>query len=141
MRNVAAIVLSPLAIVPVLTVLFGPWTMTHGGISSLVGIVWPALAVAYPLVILFGVPMHLALVRARCTRWRDYAIAGALLGSVPVMGYVLVAMAFEARFVASAMGPALLRNLEWGAIGVLVFGVCTVAVALAYRAIALASPS
>jgi hypothetical protein len=141
MRTLSAIAIAPLAVIPVLIVLFGPWTMSNGGVRSLLGIVGPALVVAYPLVMLFGVPMHLALVRARRTRRRDYAIAGALLGSVPVIGYVLVAMAFEARFVPSAMGPALLRNLEWGAIGVLVFGVSTVAIALAFRAIAPASPS
>jgi hypothetical protein len=136
MRTLAAIAIAPLAVVPILIVLFGPWAISNGGMRSLAGIIGPALVVAYPLVIIFGVPMHLALVRARCTRARDYAVAGALLGSVPVIGYVLVAMAFEARFVLSAMGSALLRNLEWGAIGVLVFGLCSLAIALTFRAIA-----
>ncbi|HWI18062.1 MAG TPA: hypothetical protein VNT81_09960 [Vicinamibacterales bacterium] len=137
MRNAAAIAIAPLAIIPVLAALFGPWAVSNGGLRSLLGIIGPALVVAYPMVILFGVPMHLALVRARCTRWRDYAIAGALLGTVPIIGYVLVAVAFEAQFALSAMGAALVRNLEWGAIGVLVFGLCTTAVALAYRRVAL----
>ena len=137
MRNAAAIAIAPLAVIPVLAALFGPWTVAHGGLRSLLGIIGPALVVAYPMVILFGLPMHLALVRARCTRGRDYAIAGALLGTVPVIAYVLVAVAFEARFALSGMGPALLRNLEWGAIGVLVFGLCTAAVALTYRRVAL----
>jgi hypothetical protein len=141
MRTLAAIAIAPLALVPVLILLFGPWTMANGGVRSLLGIIGPALVVAYPLVILVGLPMHLALVRARRVRRRDYAIAGALLGAVPVIGYVLVAVAFEAKFAIAAMGPALLRNLEWGGIGVLVFGLCTMAVALAFRAIAPASPS
>lgn len=141
MRTLAAIVLAPLAVIPVLLLIFGPWAMSNGGVRSLAGIVGPALALAYPVLILVGLPVHLALVRARCTRARDYAVAGALLGAVPVMGYVLVAVAFEARFVLSAMGAALLRNLEWGAIGVLVFGVCGTAIALAYRATVLAFPS
>jgi hypothetical protein len=141
MRTFAAVAAAPLAVIPVLIVLFGPWAIANGGVRSLLGIVGPALVVAYPLVILFGLPMHLALVRARCTRARDYAIAGALLGSVPVMGYVLVAVAVEAKFALSAISAALLRNLQWGAIGVVVFGACAVAIALAFRAIARVSPS
>ena len=78
--------------------------------------------------------MHLALVRQRCTRWRDYALAGALLGAVPVLGYVLVAVAFEAKFVMAAMPRAAARNFEWGAIGVVVFGACSAAVATARSA-------
>jgi len=134
MRPLAAIVLAPLAVVPVLAVLFGPWAASHGGIRSLAGILVPAVAVTYPMVILFGLPMHLALVRQRCTRRRDYAIAGVLLGAVPVAGYVLVAVAFEAKFAIAAMGPAFARNAEWGAIGVVVFGLCSAAVALVFRA-------
>lgn len=130
----AAIAIAPLSIVPVLALLFGPWAFSHGGASSLTGILWPALVVAYALVILFGLPMHLALVRAQRTRPRDYAIAGTLLGSVPVVGYVMVAVAFERN---TAWGAALFRNLEWGAIGVVVFGLCAVAIALSFRAIAI----
>ena len=141
MRTLAAIAIAPLAVIPILLLLFGPWAFSNGGLRTFTGIVGPALVVAYPLVILFGVPMHLALVRARYTRSRDYAIAGALLGGVPIIGYVLVAMAFEARFAPSAMGAALWRNLEWGAIGVLVFGLCGTAIAVAYRATDLAFPS
>ena len=70
-------------------------------------------------------------------RRRDYAITGALLGAVPVAGYVLVAVAFEAKFALAAMGPALARNATWGAIGVVVFGLCSAAVAIAFRAIAI----
>ena len=135
MRTLAAIAIAPLAVVPVLTVLFGPWAATSGGMRSLAGIVLPAVVVAYPMVILFGLPMHLALVRQRCTRRRDYAIAGVLLGAVPVAGYVMVAVAFEAKFAIAAIGPAFIRNAEWGAIGVVVFGVCSAAVALAFRAL------
>ena len=89
------------------------------------------------MVILFGLPMHFALVRQRCTRRRDYAMAGVLLGAVPVIGYVLVAVVFEAKFAIAAIGPAVVRNLEWGAIGVVVFGLCSAAVAIAFRAIAI----
>ncbi len=134
-RTLAAIAIAPLAIVPVLIVLFGPWALAHDGTRSLTGILTPAVIVAYPMVILFGLPMHLALVRSGCTRRRDYAIGGALLGAVPVAGYVLVAVAFEAKFAIAAMGPALIRNAEWGAIGVVVFGLCSVAIAIAFRAI------
>lgn len=141
MRPLAAIAIAPIAVIPILVIVFGPWAFSNGGMRSLVGIVGPALILAYALVVLFGVPMHLALVRARCTRIRDYAIAGALLGSVPIIGYVIVAVAFEAKFVPPAMSAALLRNLEWGAIGVLVFGLCGTAIAIAFRATALASPS
>jgi hypothetical protein len=136
-RTLAAVAVAPLAVVPVLLVLFGPWAVAHGGARSLWGIVLPAVTVAYPMVILFGLPMHLALVRQRRTRLRDYALTGVLLGAVPVAGYVLVAVAFEAKFAISAMAPALMRNAEWGAIGVLVFGACSAAVAIAFRAIAL----
>ena len=135
MRTLAAIAIAPLAVVPVLTVLFGPWAATSGGMRSLAGILLPAVVVAYPMVILFGLPMHLALVRQRCTRRRDYAIAGVLLGAVPVAGYVMVAVTFEAKFAIAAIGPAFIRNAEWGAIGVVVFGVCSAAVALAFRAL------
>jgi hypothetical protein len=135
-RTFAAIAIAPLAVIPVLTLLFGPWVIAHGGWRSLSGILTPALVVSYPLIVLVGLPMHLALVRQRCTRVRDYALAGALLGAVPVIGYVIVAIAFEAQFVLSAMPRATARNLEWGAIGVAVFGACSVAVAVAFRAIA-----
>lgn len=137
MRTVTAVAVAPLAVVPVLGVLFGPWAIANGGLRTWLGIAAPALLVTYPLVLLFGLPMHVALVRACCTRARDYAIAGALLGAVPVIGYVLVAVAFEAKFALPAMGRALARNVEWGAIGVAVFGLCTIAVALTFRAIAL----
>jgi hypothetical protein len=135
MRTLAAIAIAPLAVIPVLVVLFGPWAIAHGGTRSLTGVVVPAMVVAYPMVVLFGLPMHLALVRAGCTRPRDYAITGVLLGAVPVAGYVVVAVAFEAKFAIVAMGPAFVRNAEWGAIGVMVFGLCSAAVAIAFRAI------
>jgi hypothetical protein len=140
-RTLAAIAIAPLAVVPVLAVLFGPWAMAHGGTRSLAGILTPAVVVAYPMVVLFGLPMHLALVRQRCTRRRDYAIAGLLLGAVPVAGYVIVAVAFEAKFAIAAMGPAFIRNAEWGSIGVVVFGLCSATVALAFRALAFPSGS
>ena len=135
MRTLAAIALAPLAVIPVLAALFGPWAFFNGGSRTLLGIVGPAVVVAYPLVLLFGVPMHLALVRAGRTRARDYALTGALMGAVPVIGYVLVAVAFEAKFIMPAMSAAMMRNLEWGAIGVLVFGLCGTATAIAFRAI------
>jgi len=50
---------------------------------------------------------------------------------------VVVAVAFEAKFAIAAMGPAFLRNAEWGAIGVMVFGLCSAAIAIAFRAIAI----
>jgi hypothetical protein len=137
MRMLAAIAIAPLAVIPVLVVLFGPWAIAHGGTRSLSGIVVPAMIVAYPMLLLFGLPMHLALVRAGYTRPRDYAITGVLLGAVPVAGYVVVAVAFEAKFAIAAMGPAFVRNAEWGAIGVVVFGLCSAAVAIAFRAIVL----
>ena len=83
-----------------------------------------------------GLPMHFALVRQSCTRPRDYALAAVLLGTVPVLGYVMVAVAFEAKFAIAALPRAAARNLEWGAIGVVVFGLCSVAVGMTFRAIA-----
>jgi len=139
MRTVAAIVVAPLAVIPTLSVLFGPWALAHGGARSLFGILMPAVIVAYPLLILFGLPMHLALTREGYTRARHYAVAGALLGAIPVIGYVIVAVMFEAKFALAAMPMAAARNFEWGAIGVLVFGLCSTAVALTFRATA--SPS
>ena len=143
MRVLAAIAIAPLAVLPILTLMFGPWAMVHGGWRSLLGILEPAIVVAYALVLVVGLPMHLALVRQRCTRARDYALAGALLGSVPVLGYVIVAVVFEAKFVIAALPRAAARNLEWGAIGVVVFGVCSAAVGLTFRTVAqvTASPS
>lgn len=140
-RTLAALALAPLAVIPVLVVLFGPWVILHGGWRSLIGILEPALVVAYPLTILIGLPMHLALVQQRCSRARDYAIAGALLGAVPVVGYVIVAVVFEAKFVFAAMPRAVARNIEWGLIGTAVFGACSAAVATAFRAVARAFPS
>jgi len=95
--------------------------------------------VAYPATIFFGLPMHLALVRQHCTRWRDYALTGMLLGAVPVAGYVLVAVMFDAKFEIAAMGSTFAKNATWGTIGVMVFGLCSAAVAIAFRATA--SPS
>ena len=140
-RTLAAIAIAPLAVVPVLAVLFGPWALANGGTRSLIGIVGPALVVAYPATILFGFPMHLALVRQHCTRWRDYALTGMLLGAVPVAGYVLVAVMFDAKFEIAAMSSTLVKNATWGAIGVLVFGLCSAAVAIAFRATAFPSGS
>jgi hypothetical protein len=137
MRTLAAIAIAPLAAVPVLALLFGPWAIAHGGSRSITGIILPALVVAYPMLILFGVPMHLALVQQRVTGMRAYAIAGILLGAVPVIGYYFVAVAFEARFLPAAIPAAAVRNLEWGAIGVGVFGLCSAAIATAFRAIAI----
>ena len=137
MRTLAAIAIAPLAAVPVLALLFGPWAIAHGGSRSITGIILPALVVAYPMVILFGVPMHLVLVQQRVTGARAYAIAGILLGAVPVIGYYVVAVAFEARFLPAAIPAAAIRNLEWGAIGVSVFGLCSAAIATAFRAIAI----
>ena len=142
MRVLAAIAIAPLAVLPVLTLMFGPWAMAHGGWRSLLGILGPAIVVAYPLMLLVGLPMHLALVRQRCTRLRDYALAGLLLGAVPVIGYVLVAVVFEAQFaIAGAFQRAAARNIEWGAIGVAVFGACSARWRLAFRAVVRASPS
>jgi len=140
-RTLAAIALAPLAVIPVVVLLFGPWALAHGGRTSLFGIVLPALAIGYPLTLLFGLPMHLALVQQRVTRLRDYALAGALLGAVPVIGYVIVAIVFEARFTLAAIPRATARNIEWGAIGVVVFGTCSTAVAVAFRSIVRAFPS
>jgi len=133
MRTLTATAIAPLAVVPVLTVLFGPWTIAHGGVRSWLGIVEPALVVAYTLLVLAGLPVHWALTSQRRTRLRDYAIAGALLGAVPVIGYVIVAVAFEARFTVGGLTRALARNLEWGAIGVVVFGICATAIAVTFR--------
>lgn len=136
-RTLAALVIAPLAVVPVLAILFGPWALANGGTRSLMGILGPALVLAYPATILFGLPMHLALVSQRCTRWRDYAVVGVLLGAVPVIGYVLVAVMFDAKFDIAAIGSTLAKNATWGAIGVLVFGLCSAAVATTFRAIAI----
>lgn len=137
MTTLAAIAIAPLAAVPVLTLLFGPWALAHGGTRLSTGIILPALVVAYPMVILFGVPMHMALVHQHVTRRRDYAIVGILLGAVPVIGYYIVAVVFEARFLPAAIPAAAVRNLEWGAIGVVVFGLCSAAIAIAFRTIAI----
>ena len=134
-RVLAAIAIAPLAVIPVLIALFAPWAFAHGGTRSLTGIIVPGIVVAYATAVLFGLPMHLALARAGFTRRRDYAITGVLLGAVPVAGYVVVAVAFEAKFAIAAMGPAFVRNAEWGALGVVVFGLCSAAVALSFRAI------
>ena len=141
MRVLAAIAIAPLAVLPVLTLMFGPWAVAHGGWRSLLGILGPAIVVAYPVTILIGLPIHLALVRQRCTRVRDYALAGLLLGAVPVIGYAIVAMVVEAQFAPSGIQRAAERNLEWGAIGVAVFGVCSAAVAMTFRAVVRTSPS
>ena len=136
MRTLAAILIAPLAVVPVLVVLFGPGVLFRagGGARTMLGIVAPAVVAAYPMLILFGLPMHFALVKQGFTRRRDYAVTGLLLGVVPVIGYVIVAVAFEAKFAIAAMGPAFARNAEWGITGVVVFGLCSAAVALLFRA-------
>jgi hypothetical protein len=138
MRTLVAIAVSPLAVVPVLVLLFGPWAIARWDLGSLKGVVVPAVIVAYPMVILFGLPMHVALVGQRATAVRHYALAGALLGAVPVIGYCMVAIVFEAKFDVARLGTATVRNAEWGAIGVGVFGACSTAVAIAFRRIALA---
>ena len=54
-------------------------------LGLLLGILGPAIVVAWALVLVVGLPMHLALVRQRRTRARDYALAGSLLGAVPAL--------------------------------------------------------
>ena len=49
MRTLAAVAIAPLAVVPVLTVLFGPWTIAHGGARSYLGIVGPARSACWCL--------------------------------------------------------------------------------------------
>jgi hypothetical protein len=137
MRTLAAAIIAPLAVIPILLILFGPWALDHGGARSMIGIVTPAVIVAYPLLIMFGLPMHLALDRQGYRRARDYGVAGALLGAIPVIGYVVVAVMFEAKFAVSAMPAAAIRNLEWGSIGVVVFGLCGTAIGLTFRAFAI----
>src|ERR1051325_10301428 len=110
MRTLAAIAIAPLTVVPVLTVLFGPWAIAHGGAPSYLGIVGPALFVSYVMVLIAGLPMHWALTWQHRTRVRDYAIAGALLGAVPVIGYVIVAVAFAAKFAVSGLPRASARR-------------------------------
>ena len=134
-RLLAASALAPLAVVPILALIFGPWAVAHGGQAALRGIVVPAVVVSYVLTLLVGLPMHLTLVRQGFVRFRDYAVAGLLLGAVPVFGYVIVAVAFEAKFDLALLPRATVRNLEWGAIGVAVFGICSGAVAITFRAI------
>jgi hypothetical protein len=136
MRTVAAILVAPLAVIPILLLLFGPWAMAHGGARTLSGILEPALIVAYPLVILCGLPMHLALAQQRLTQPRHYALAGALLGAVPVIAYLIVAVVFEAKFSLARIPMALARNVEWGTIGAAVFGLCGSAIALTFRLLA-----
>ena len=58
-------------------------------------------------------------------------------GAVPVIGYYIVAVVFEAKFAPAAIPAAAVRNLEWGAIGVGVFGLCSAAIAMAFRTIAI----
>ena len=81
--------------------------------------------------------MHFALVQQRVTGARAYATAGILLGAVPVIGYYIVAVVFEAKFRPAAIPAAAIRNFEWGAIGVVVFGLCSAAIATLFRAIAI----
>jgi hypothetical protein len=138
MRTLVAIAVSPLAVIPVLLVLFGPWAIARWDLRSLIGVLVPAVIIAYPLVVLFGLPMHFALVRQRATAFRHYVLVGALLGAVPVIGYCIVAIVFEAKFDVARLATAMLRNAEWGAIGVVVFGSCSAAVAIAFRTIAVA---
>ena len=49
----------------------------------------------------------------------------------------MVAVAFDANFEVVKLWPTLAQNATWGAIGVVVFGVCSAAVAIAFRAIAI----
>lgn len=135
-RLLAATACAPLAVVPILTLMFGPWAIAHGGSTSLLGIIIPALVVTYLLTLLVGLPTHLTLMRQGLGQFRHYATAGLLLGAVPVIGYAIVAIVFEAKFDPALLPRATVRNLEWGAIGVAVFGASSMAVALAFRAIA-----
>ena len=139
MRTVAAALVAPLAVIPVLLVLFGPWALAHGGARTLSGILEPAVLLAYPLLILFGLPLHFALAQQRLTRPRHYAVAGLLAGALPMIGYLIVAVLFEAKFALAGIPMALARNIEWGVIGALVFGLCSSAVAVAFRATAFPS--
>lgn len=134
-RLLTAFLVAPFAVVPVLAVLFLPWALSRGGAGGLLGILLPAVIAAYPLLLIFGLPIHALLARQHWTRRRDYAVAGAVLGAGPVIGYCLIAMAFEANFSAAQAWRAVLRNAEWGAIGAVVFGSCATAVAITFHAI------
>jgi hypothetical protein len=101
-------------------------------VSTLASLVLPALAVTYPAMVLFGLPIHFALARQGYRRLSHYLVAGGLTGTVPVIGYCVVAIVFEAKFAVAGLWSATLRNAAWGGIGVVVFGAATAAVAAAF---------
>lgn len=139
-RLLAGVLVAPLASAPVIALIFWRWASTHGGPTAFFPIVLQTLAVTYPAMVLFGLPIHLALARQRYRRWSHYAMAGALTGSVPVVGYCLVAIVFEAKFAVAGLSSATMRNAAWGGIGVVVFGAVTTAVAVAFWQVAVRPP-
>lgn len=135
-RLLPAAALAPLAVVPVLAVLYGPWAITAAGLSSLISVVVAALFVSYPATVLFGIPVHVILEKQRWRRLSDYVTTGALLGGFPVVVYCLVAIVVDAKFVPSGLWTATVRNAEWGAIGTVVFALSSAAVAAVFWRIA-----
>jgi hypothetical protein len=140
LRSLFAVLLAPLAAVPVLAVLYGPWVVGDAGLGGLMPVAIGTLLVAYPTTILFGIPVHVILRRYRCTTLADYAAAGALLGGLPVVGYCIVAIVFEAKFAPGGIWQATVRNVEWGAIGTVVFAAGSAAVGASFWWMAVRHP-
>lgn len=122
LRLLVALVVAPLAVVPVLVLLSAP------GFDGVVRIVSGALLISYPALLLFGLPAHLVLSRARYTTIFDYALLGGLLGALAISGYCLVAIVFDAHFAWNELPRSIGENARWGAVGSLYFGLCSAAV-------------
>ncbi len=140
-RLVAGVLIAPLAVAPVMTALFGPWAWSGGGLGTLAAIVFQALVVTYPAMLLFGVPIHATLSHQRCRSLRHYLTAGLLAGGFPIIAYCVVAIVVEAQFDVDSMWSAMRRNFTWGVIGTTVFGSCSAAVAAALWWITVRQPS
>lgn len=121
-----AVVIAPLAVVPVLAVLSVP------RFDGLVQLVTGALLISYPAMILFGVPAHAVLRQSRYTSRFDYMLLGALLGGLSIAGYCVVAIAFDSHFSMDRLWWSITQNARWGAVGTLYFAACSAAVAAAF---------
>ena len=135
MRVLAALLIAPLAIVPVLVALSVP------SFAGIVPLVTGALLISYPSLVLFGLPAHLVLTGTRYTSLFDYTLLGGLLGALAISGYCLVAIVFDAHFAWDELSRSIGENAHWGLVGSLYFGLCSASVGAAFWRIAVRPPA
>src|SRR5204862_7460187 len=112
-----AAAVAPLALVPVLALFYAHPAIGGAGYQFFIPTALGTLLFVYPATFVVGVPIHFLLERFRVRSLKDYCLFGAVLGSLPVIGYNIVATTFDTHFHWAEVGQSIRVNLEWGILG------------------------